>query len=514
MRREIKALAMLAIPIVITASIDYFGVLCTTIFAGQLLSTELFDAVCLGTTMTNISGYSTIIAFASPMDSLCSQANGARNWKLYSLTVWRALLCSSILLIPIVVLWVNMDNLLEACGYNTTIAYNTYLWCLVYLAILPAYVMRTVSMRFLVSQGIFQPLLPVSILCYVLWHPLFLYIVFIAVGNTEFIMFPVVNVVSTYLQTFLMVSYIVMNKPHHPESFQLESVSEILQWQTDWVDEVDAHSDLDDDFAEGQAGGINKNVVDKGLSEYLQLLFAGIFSMCGEWWSWELMTIIVGLLGATQLAVDVIYSTIIPLYYMLPLGMGMAGAARVGALVGENRYGMAKRVGNATLWFTLCWAVLLAVLSFALREYLPKIFTSNPSVIDVAVNLSPLFCAFVIPHQLQGSFQGVLRGIKRQGDSALAVLIGPWLISIPLACLLAFYPTIRWEIYGMWAGNNVGYYVMDAIFLYLWLSFEWSAYEEMGHGPGSVLIHSDSEPKSLIEEPDEYKSLLAHVSDH
>merc|ERR1712154_470069 len=94
--------------------------------------------------------------------------------------------------------------------------------------------------------------------------------------------------------------------------------------------------------------------------------------------------------------------------------------------------------------------------------------------------LSPLFCAFIIPHGMQGSFQGVLRGIKRQGRSAIAVLIGPWLVSLPLACLLAFHPQIDWQIYGMWAGNNVGYYVMDAIFLYLWVSFDWDQGDEDG----------------------------------
>ena len=196
--------------------------------------------------------------------------------------------------------------------------------------------------------------------------------------------------------------------------------------------------------------------------------------MCGEWWSWEVITLLVGLLGPTQLAVDVIYSAMIPMYFMIPLGVGLAGASRVGTLIGENKYGLAKRLGDVILLFTLSMATLLAILSFVLREYIPRMFTNDEKVIDIAVKLSPLFCAFIIPHGMQGSFQGVLRGIKRQGKSVIAVLIGPWLVSIPLACLLTFQSDIDWQIYGMWAGNNVGYYVMDAIFLYLWISFDWN----------------------------------------
>jgi len=125
------------------------------------------------------------------------------------------------------------------------------------------------------------------------------------------------------------------------------------------------------------------------------------------------------------------------------------------------------------LKMTLFETFAVAGISYLMREYIPMLFTSDPEVISVAVKLSPLFCAFIIPHGMQGSFQGILRGIKRQGRSVFAVLIGPWFISIPLACLLTFHPAINWEIFGMWAGNNVGYFVMDAIFLWLWVSYDW-----------------------------------------
>jgi len=471
LREEVGALAKLAIPIVVTASIDYFGILLTIIFAGHILSTDGFDAVCLGTTITNISGYSMIIAMASPMDSLCSQAKGARHWKLFSLTVHRAILCTAILLTPIVVLWVFAGDLLALCGFNAVIAGDVALWTRIYIAMLPAYATRTIAMRFLCSQGIFQPLLPISILVHCLWHPLLLYVVFVALDYDQFILFPLCQIVSCYLQNALLLGYIVVRRPHHEEAFQRVSCHEILRWETNWEDEEDGD------------GRINPDVVDQGLSEYIQLLFAGIFSICGEWWAWELMTIIVGLLGATQLAVDVIYSTIIPMYFMLPLGLGMAGAARIGTLIGENRYPIAKSLGNALLAFSLLMAAVLAALSYALRDYIPMIFTSDQRVISVAVSLSPLFCAFIVPHQLLGTFQGILRGIKRQADSAYAVLIGPWLTSIPLACFLAFYPSINLELWGMWAGNNVGYYVMNALFLYFWLSFEWEAGDDPEREP-------------------------------
>ena len=184
--------------------------------------------------------------------------------------------------------------------------------------------------------------------------------------------------------------------------------------------------------------------------------------MCGEWWSWEVMTLLVGLLGPTQLAVDVIYSTLIP---MFPRGIGTAGASRIGALIGENNHHLARQLGDTILKFTMFETVSFAVVCFLLRQYIPLLFTNDEEVIDVAVRMSPLFCMFIIPFGMQNSFQGILRGIKCQGKSAWAVLIGPWMVSIPLACLLAFSKMTHWEIFGIWGGNNVGYFVMDAMFM-------------------------------------------------
>ena len=210
------------------------------------------------------------------------------------------------------------------------------------------------------------------------------------------------------------------------------------------------------------------------MKEYVSLMIAGIFSICAEWWSWEIITLLCGLLGPIQLATHVVFAAIIPLYFMIPLGVGLAGASVIGKLIGQNRFDLARKMGNAILWFTLAESVLIGILSFIFRDKVPLLFTDNDEVIDIAKRLSPWFAVFVIWDAFQGSFQGILRGIKRQGKSVIGVIAGPWLITIPLACLLAFNPVIDLKIFGMWIGNNAGYCVMVCVFWYLWLTFDWN----------------------------------------
>ena len=156
LRSEIKKLVYLALPLVGMYTFGFAMRMTTITFVGQYLSEDDFDGLALGNTMTNITGYSVIIALVSPMDSLCTQAFGARNWKLYSVTVRRAVICAVLYLIPIIILWSYIYDILTYCGYNETIAKNAYQYAMIYIAALPTCIALEMSNRILSSQVIFQ----------------------------------------------------------------------------------------------------------------------------------------------------------------------------------------------------------------------------------------------------------------------------------------------------------------------------------------------------------------------
>ena len=213
-----------------------------------------------------------------------------------------------------------------------------------------------------------------------------------------------------------MLGYILIIKPHHPLSMQTMTMSTIFRWK------ISGETD-------------DEHLWDKGMHEYIRLLIAGILSICPTWWSWEVITMIVGLLGPTQLAVHVIFATLSDAVFVIPYGIGLAAASRIGTLIGENKQRLARRLGDAILCFTLFEGILMAMVSFAVKEYILRLFTSNQAVMDMAIKLTPFYCVLVVLFAVFGSFQGILRGINRQGQSAVAVLIGAWLVSFPLACL-------------------------------------------------------------------------------
>ena len=276
LNRELWTLSKLAVPLMVAAASDYFGKVLTSIFAGQILTTEEFDAVALGNTVTNITGCSMILAFASPMDSLCTQANGARNWKLFSATVRRALICTTLLLIPIVILWLNMEQLLILCGQDPGISHNVYRYALVYLPMMPAYAIRIIAARFLSSQGISKALLFIGILVYCIWHPALLSIIFIVLERREFLLFPICNVVTAYLQIALIMGYIVIRKPHNPLTFMPVPLSTIFQWKISEINDDEDGTIRMDTFVD-ESDSSSEQFADKVTSSTIPTSSAHIY---------------------------------------------------------------------------------------------------------------------------------------------------------------------------------------------------------------------------------------------
>ena len=165
-----------------------------------------------------------------------------------------------------------MDSVLVLAGQDASIAANVHRWTLIYLAILPAYVIRTIASRFLSSQGISKPMLIITPIVCLLWHPLLLYIVFQVFGETDFMWAPVCNVITAYFEAIGVVGYCVIMKSHHPLSLQRLSCSEVFRWKS-WS--VDVNVD--------ESGNVNEtdrvmSAANYGMRQYIRLLFAGPYT--------------------------------------------------------------------------------------------------------------------------------------------------------------------------------------------------------------------------------------------
>jgi MATE family multidrug resistance protein len=108
------------------------------------------------------------------------------------------------------------------------------------------------------------------------------------------------------------------------------------------------------------------------------------------------------------------------------------------------------------------------------REWLPRLYTTDPAVIAACAALLPIAAAFQLFDGVQVVGGGILRGLGRTRPAAVFNLIGYYGLALPLAWWLAF--PAGYGLPGLWWGLALGLAVI-AFALMTWVA---------ARGPGRV----------------------------
>ncbi|KAK4763185.1 hypothetical protein SAY86_008953 [Trapa natans] len=123
-----------------------------------------------------------------------------------------------------------------------------------------------------------------------------------------------------------------------------------------------------------------------------------------EWWSYELLILLSGLLPNPKLETSVLavcLSTISTLY-TIPYGVGAAGSTRVSNELGAGNPGLARLAVYATMFLSVIEMSIMSTSLFIGRRAFGYIFSDNKEVVDYVTRMAPLVCISVILDSLQG----------------------------------------------------------------------------------------------------------------
>ena len=151
---------------------------------------------------------------------------------------------------------------------------------------------------------------------------------------------------------------------------------------------------------------------------------------------------------------------------MVPLGISLAGAIRVGFFFGEKQYQQSKQAGWNALVLGAGFMALSGVIMFLAGDHLIGIFTQDAGVIAIAAKIILLAAVFQIADGVQVVATGVLRGIGNTKASAVANLVSYWVVALPIGYYLCF--GIQWGLVGLWIGLTVGLVLVAASLLLIW----------------------------------------------
>ena len=166
------------------------------------------------------------------------------------------------------------------------------------------------------------------------------------------------------------------------------------------------------------------------------------------------VSLLISTLSTLQIAAHQIAINFASICFMIPLGLSIAISARVGNAMGRNKPQEARFRGYIGVGISTLFMICTASVLFLFPRGITSIYTSDPGVTDIAVQLLYMAAIFQISDGLQVSGYGALRGLKDTKVPMVVNLVAYWIIGIPTAYLLGF--TYNFGAPGFWVGLIAG----------------------------------------------------------
>ncbi|KAJ3061493.1 hypothetical protein HDU98_002611, partial [Podochytrium sp. JEL0797] len=415
------------------------------------LGTNALASMALATLYANVTGYSIIVGMGASIDTLCSQAfgeylAGTGEKKELGRDLTRTIFVIYLLCIPIAVLWSFTEPLLLLAGQDPAIAHLSARYTMMLIPSLIPFVLSECTKRFLMTQGIMHAQMYV-IGCVAPINCVLQY-VFVFTSwriDEQGAGAPFALMISQCLIAVALVGY----------AYFVEGGDACAGWE--W-----------------------KHVLSgKKLWVVTKLGVAGVLMTCTEWWAWEIVALVAGLLGPEYLAAQTIVLSATSWAYTLPQGVAIASTTRIGNALGAGRPDQARLSGFVVLVLGLMLAVINSTALMMGRNYLAGIFSDDRKVIKIVKEIVPLAAGLQIADVLQCIGGGILRGAGRPEIGAYLNVFGYYVLGIPIGLFFCFQ--FGWGLFGVWIGLLVALFVVCWIEIYMVYLLDWSKEAENAH---------------------------------
>eukprot|EP00579_Thalassiosira_antarctica_P009915 CAMPEP_0201919222 /NCGR_PEP_ID=MMETSP0903-20130614/8177_1 /ASSEMBLY_ACC=CAM_ASM_000552 /TAXON_ID=420261 /ORGANISM="Thalassiosira antarctica, Strain CCMP982" /LENGTH=525 /DNA_ID=CAMNT_0048455703 /DNA_START=108 /DNA_END=1685 /DNA_ORIENTATION=+ len=203
-----------------------------------------------------------------------------------------------------------------------------------------------------------------------------------------------------------------------------------------------------------------------------KLAVSGALSFSAEAWSFEITTIMAGLLGAVALDAHIITSTISTFIFLsFPFAIGIAASIRVGQLIGDQKLKDAQRSSHTSFFLSTSSQAILIVILWPCKDILGKLMSSDQDVANLVSQLIPIWCIYMMGDAVQATTGGVLRGLGRQKLVLFLNILAFWVLAVPVGAILTF--GVGLGIVGLWWGMVIGIYLSSMIGMWYFCRVDW-----------------------------------------
>ncbi|CAN6175068.1 unnamed protein product [Urochloa humidicola] len=448
---EVAAILCLTGPMVGAGILFYMRSLVSMVFLGRLGQLPLAGgSLALG--FANITGYSVLSGLAGGMDPVCGQAFGAGRTDLLRAALRRTTLLLLAATVPIAVLWLSMHRVLVSTGQDPDIAAAAYAYILCCLPDLAVQCFLHPIRIYLRAQSVTLPLTYGAAAALLLHVPI----------NSL-----LVNVLG------LGIRGVALGGAWTNLNFLLFLAAYVY-----FRGMCGGGAAPDDDAKKGAWVSADELAPPPPAEEWwslVRLCVHSCMSVCLEWWWYEIMVLLCGVLidpKAAVAAMGVLIQTT-SLIYIFPHSLGCAVSTRVGHELGAGRPERARLVARVGLGLGAALGLVACAFAVSVRGVWARMFTADGDILRLAAAALPLLGLAELGNCPQTAGCGVLRGSARPEKAARINVSAFYGVGMPVALALAFWP-LGLDFRGMWGGMLAAQLVCAALMLRAVLGTDWT----------------------------------------
>ena len=301
-KKESIAILRLAWPMALSYVLKQVVFFVSLIFSGHIdeNSSVPLDAAGIALSLINITGFSVAMGLGAAMDTLASQAWGAKSYLKVGIYLQRGILVFALAMLPVYALWVNIESVLNLLQQPPCVVEQAKDYIHVFSSCLPALFLNILLERYLQVQNIVYPLIITGVIANVV--NVVAHCLFVLVAKWGIRGAGASTALSMYALTISLLVIIFVRKLH----------------KKTW-------------------GGWSREAL-KDWGQFARYGIPGFVMLCVEWWSFEMGYIVAGSLpdGVIQQGIHAItinYGTVI---FMIPYSLSLAASVRVGNELGAG----------------------------------------------------------------------------------------------------------------------------------------------------------------------------------
>jgi len=134
--------------------------------------------------------------------------------------------------------------------------------------------------------------------------------------------------------------------------------------------------------------------------------------------------------------------------------VNVAGAIRVGNVLGAGRASQAKLACKSALIIASGSALLTSTLMFIFRNSLGYIFIKDEAVVQIVRGIIPIIILYLFIGGILSALTGIICGMGRQKIAAAIGMTNFYLIALPLGSFLGL--VCHWGLIGIWSSMTFG----------------------------------------------------------